>query len=700
MFDRVPNPKSAEENENIQSSFKKHESEEHQMVEIYKGIEVMEKYRADNEFILSALQERCEDYKETLDALETSITQLAEFNADNRQDDDIEHFRATIDSTHQAFEDYEKLSESLRMQQKILNSEDDESTVLDTKFKEVEAIQTTLESMHSEETEPSEYVLKFIQSMQNFNNTDDPEEHPPQNSSGKKPKKKGKKPVSKPLDEEGYQEHRTEINEITEKYTSQNEDLKSGSRKNSEASINPQIDEDADQTPEEKLHSQLERRDQEIEEILQEIEKLKTYKDANGTEETMLKDKQAKYEPTLKELMDKNKVGSSKIETLFEKVRKSREKIDQVLGDLRMYQQEFEGILIAKRCKPAKLKISRKIMEARLDCYKNFLLHLQSVIDELQREIRQFKIREKEYVKQAKIAGVGVAQKHNTYADQLKKKIKMLEGQITKGIQVKSNAGKKQENQVRNKSLIKRASSKPAMKPQNVAKDLKNAKSDLKDRSDQIQLLSDMLNSSVHENKMKDNEIDRLQGKLRRMQGGSTNAFKSISRPPIYDKQNRTENTFLPESLRGAVRAEANFPFSNKSGLSPHSNKSGLPSVKGASTHGDNYMKDYDDVSQRSQSQVSLAISQKRGSKIVKDSRKKMEQYKEPEKKARVTNVEQYQGEKDGLNLKIEEEDPTLEEGTMRFNMRQHQKRVPTNHDDEESGFEEGSPDDYNLNEI
>jgi flagellar biosynthesis chaperone FliJ len=125
-------------------------------------------------------------------------------------------------------------------------------------------------------------------------------------------------------------------------------------------------------------------------------------------------------------------MGCAKIETLFGKVRKSREKIDQVLTDLFQYQKEFETIVINKKCRPAKLKISRKIMETRLDCYKNYLLHLQAIIDDLEREIRQYKMREKELDKQAKIAGVGVTQKHNTYADQLQKKIKMLEDLIEK----------------------------------------------------------------------------------------------------------------------------------------------------------------------------------------------------------------------------------------------------------------------------
>lgn len=81
----------------------------------------------------------------------------------------------------------------------------------------------------------------------------------------------------------------------------------------------------------------------------------------------MLEIKSLRYDPTVQELEEKNKIATTKIETLFSKVRKSREKIDQVLNDMLIYQKEFENILVVKRCKPAKLKLSRKIMEARLD---------------------------------------------------------------------------------------------------------------------------------------------------------------------------------------------------------------------------------------------------------------------------------------------------------------------------------------------
>jgi len=57
----------------------------------------------------------------------------------------------------------------------------------------------------------------------------------------------------------------------------------------------------------------------------------------------------AKYDEEIRELYKKNIMGSTKIETLYGKVRKSREKIDQVLNDFLTYQKEFESILIIKK---------------------------------------------------------------------------------------------------------------------------------------------------------------------------------------------------------------------------------------------------------------------------------------------------------------------------------------------------------------
>jgi hypothetical protein len=81
-----------------------------------------------------------------------------------------------------------------------------------------------------------------------------------------------------------------------------------------------------------------------------------------------------------------------------------------------------------------------------------------------------------------------------------------------------------------------------------------------------------------------------------------------------------------------------------------------------------------------------------------------MEQYAEPKRKlkeSKVTKVENVQGERDLVNLRIQEEDPTLEEGTMKFNNMPYEdvNEIEPDIGDEDSGFEEGHLGDYDLNE-
>jgi hypothetical protein len=90
IFDKTPHPTSIEEHHTIQDSLMKREEEEHQLIEIYKGIEVMERYKKDNEFLLSALQERIEDYRVTLGSLEESILQLGEDEESKKRDENLE----------------------------------------------------------------------------------------------------------------------------------------------------------------------------------------------------------------------------------------------------------------------------------------------------------------------------------------------------------------------------------------------------------------------------------------------------------------------------------------------------------------------------------------------------------------------------------------------------------------------------------
>ena len=73
IFDKTPKPKTVNEHEEIQKDLLEREKEEHINIEAQKGIDVLIKYKEDNEFILSALQERCQDYRETCSQLEENI---------------------------------------------------------------------------------------------------------------------------------------------------------------------------------------------------------------------------------------------------------------------------------------------------------------------------------------------------------------------------------------------------------------------------------------------------------------------------------------------------------------------------------------------------------------------------------------------------------------------------------------------------
>jgi hypothetical protein len=262
-----------------------------------------------------------------------------------------------------------------------------------------------------------------------------------------------------------------------------------------------------DDTPEQLLEKELNAKQEQVDHAKLKIASLNSIIEDDASKQAMMANIVDKYDPFIYELLEKNIVGSTKIETLYSKVKKSREKIDQILEDTRQYQKEFETIQVTKKSRPAKLKISRKVLESKLDSYKNYLMHLQTVIEGLERQIRTFRVKEKEYKKLAKIQGVGVAQKHNTQADILKKKITVLEQQIKKKMNEKNDpdAAKKSKKKsvVRNVLSKKRASVSRTKAPTNLAKEYKNAKSDLRDRDDQLKLLSDMLNSSAHQTKMK-----------------------------------------------------------------------------------------------------------------------------------------------------------------------------------------------------
>lgn len=58
IFDRVPHPKTINEHESIQKQLLKREEEEHELISIIKATEIMDKFKKDGVFILSALKER------------------------------------------------------------------------------------------------------------------------------------------------------------------------------------------------------------------------------------------------------------------------------------------------------------------------------------------------------------------------------------------------------------------------------------------------------------------------------------------------------------------------------------------------------------------------------------------------------------------------------------------------------------------
>lgn len=103
----------------------------------------------------------------------------------------------------------------------------------------------------------------------------------------------------------------------------------------------------------------------------------------------------------------------------------------------------------------------------------------------------------------------------------------------------------------------------------------------------------------------------------------------------------------------------------------------------------------------RSQSQVSLSVSQKRGDRILKQHQQTLEQLKQTPRLNNEMKVASVEPHGEGvLNLKIEE-DEYNQENTMNFGP-SRDVAFPRNigQHGNESDFEEGDADDYNLNEI
>lgn len=88
-----------------------------------------------------------------------------------------------------------------------------------------------------------------------------------------------------------------------------------------------------DLDPVAKLQSELEQKQAKLDDLQSQVQELKSYKENKLTKQEMMQQLVDQYDPLIKEMITKNLVGSDKILNLYTKVRKSREKIDQVLQD-------------------------------------------------------------------------------------------------------------------------------------------------------------------------------------------------------------------------------------------------------------------------------------------------------------------------------------------------------------------------------
>ncbi|CAI2359138.1 unnamed protein product [Moneuplotes crassus] len=664
---KVAKPKTLTQHLQVQQQLSNAEKEQWQATETRKAIEVMHKYSSQkqeggkhtNQYIRTTLSDRCRYYNCVIGTTKDSHTSedsTCEFKEKGIKDQEAKEkeFKLFIDKFKKKCDDLRTLDEALEIQQRVIDTLKHEGNPVETKIKEVEQLQQTALEMREKNDAPEAYIRTFLDNLERgafggYNLA-------PSTQKTRFPKN------FKSTSREEYLETHSFIQDIFEQYSGdfsptktedkvsdETEELKINPKSPDNHNPNSPTEADKNINEDEKLESEISQKEQQIIEIKAKIIELQKMNEEMANE-NFAQELSQSYESSIEELLTKNALFSTKIQTLYQKVRKSREKIDNVLKDLYSYQKEFERIILVKKCKPAKMNIANKILQIRLECYKHYLLHLQSGIDELERQIRKLKHQEK-LIKSK--ASLNASQKHNTHADQLKKKIEMLESLIAAD-------SKKKASSKKSKSQAKTGK-------QSLAKNLKTAKSELKEREDQLKLLSDMLRSSTHQNSMKDQEIERLKKRLRMLSKNAKSTFKAGNQNTSREK-NRTGNAFLPGSLRGSVRAEVSFPMSTKAGRGSMQFKDNLPSIKGARDYSNDSLNDYDFDNQKSQ--ASLVISQKRGAKIVNESRQKVKALKETSRmypETRVTSILPVDGNNDMINLQIKEEDPALEEGTMKF---------------------------------
>ena len=229
LFAKIPQPKNEQDHLSIQDSLIKIEENDHQMIEIEKGIEVMDAHKNDNEFILSALQERWQDYNQSIDKLKDNITTLSKLISDKTKQSEISTYDQTIQATEKAYDDFNVLWESIEMQKHRLNSIENGEALIKSKFNEVDIIGGTIYSLELNTDEALTHVMNFIQDMQTLqqnelttnqaNNSDQEEDDRPQKKqSKKKGQSKKKQPKNIKIDENTYKEKKFEIKGILSKY--------------------------------------------------------------------------------------------------------------------------------------------------------------------------------------------------------------------------------------------------------------------------------------------------------------------------------------------------------------------------------------------------------------------------------------------------------------------------------------------------
>jgi hypothetical protein len=230
----------------------------------------------------------------------TRLNETIEALKADGDNNDFTGYESTIESASNAFDDYEKMSKNLELQQRAIDTIVRKGDPSDDVLLRIQNFRASLEQINSKDIETASYFKEFIQNIQN------PDDSAPQEEL-KKVTKKGKTKQKKfePVSFNDYETAHSECETILEKYiiSENNENLKKhtiGSnmeRRSSSSSdgsdevkkeIEPQDvlededdeDFDPDELPEplemtfeQKLKSEILKRDEKMASVMQEIEK-------------------------------------------------------------------------------------------------------------------------------------------------------------------------------------------------------------------------------------------------------------------------------------------------------------------------------------------------------------------------------------------------------------------------------------------